>query len=105
MVKQRQEHSAVRWTDATGRSWTSPAQHPPPAPAVRPLPLVVPDEPHPLSPDALAELLTDLADDDPIRYELRTVENDPDDHDRLGRQIDDDDGWGLALDDPYRWAA
>jgi len=102
MLKQRGEHSAVRWTDPTGRRWTSPAQHDPPAPGVRPLPRIPPAELDALSPAALAELLAD-PDDDPVRFELRAREDDRDDRDRLGEQITSDDGWGLALDDPYRW--
>lgn len=108
MRKARTDDGAVTWTDPTGRSWTSPAQHPPPAAAVRPLPTAVPHalSPHALSPDALAELFAP-ADDDPVRWELRALESDPDepDHDRLAHRLACDDGWGLALDDPYRWTA
>ena len=50
----------------------------------------------------LAELLTD-PDTDLVQYELRAVQDEPDDTDRIGDALRDDDGWGLALDDPYRW--
>ena len=102
MTKTRVGAGGVRWTDPTGRCWTSPAQHAAPTPAVRPQPLTVlgPD----LSPGALAELLAD-ADSDPGRYELRATAHRADE-DRIGDALrDDDEGWGLALDDPYRWTA
>lgn len=44
---------------------------------------------------------------DPVRFELRAQDTDPDDPD--WNQPDDDaeqrlaDGWGPALDDPTRW--
>ena len=102
----RDSTGTVRWTDPTGRTWTSPPQHTPPARAVRALPPLPSAEPHHLSPDALLELLAD-PDDDPNRYELRAPDTDPDNpqHDPLARRIEQDTGWGLALDDPYRWVA
>ena len=100
MTKQRLDGGGVRWTDPTGRSWLSPAQHPAPSDVDREPAATV--EQHCLSPDALAELLAQ-PDLDPTRYELRAVEHDPHDVDRTGDAIRDDDGWGLALDDPYRW--
>ena len=103
MTKTRIEGSAVVWSDPTGRSWTSPSQHLAPADAGRPQPHTI-GEPHDLSPDALAELLAS-PDTDPIQYELRTVEAEPADTDRLRDALLDDDGWGLALDDPSCWTA
>lgn len=102
MTKTRVDGGAVRWTGPTGRSWLSPTQHPVPArPSRQPVTAVGPD----LSPAALAELLTD-PDTDPVQYELRAVQDDPDSTDRIGDALrDDDDGWGLALDDPCRWTA
>ena len=104
--KTRGTHSAVTWTDPTGRTWTSPAQHDPPAPAVRPLPALVPADEHDLSPQELAELLA-APDLDPVQFELRTPDLDPDrpEHDRLAERLDGDTRWGLDLDDPYLWAA
>ena len=107
MTKTRVQGSAVVWTDPTGRSWTSPPQHTAPADAVRPQPTepdeaVEPDEPHDLSPDALAELLTD-PDTDPVQDHHRTREKEPAHTDHLAEQILHDDGWGLALDNPYSW--
>ena len=102
MTKTRIEGGAVVWTDPTGRSWTSPAQHTPPAPAVQQQPSRPGDEGD-LSPAALAELLA-APDTDPEQYELRAVEAELVDSDRIGDAIRDDDaGWGLALDDPHRW--
>jgi hypothetical protein len=103
MTKTRSQGSAVVWTGPTGRSWTSPAQRTAPAPPVRPQPMT-PVEGHSLSPDALDELLAG-PDTDPVQYELRSLEDEPADVDGLGERICDDDGWGLALDDPYRWTA
>ncbi len=103
MSKTRTDRGAVVWTSPTGRCWTSPPQHPAPAQVVRPRPPM--GLGHDLSPQALAELLTD-PDTDPRQYELRAVETDPADSDRIGDALrDDDEGWGLALDDPYRWTA
>ncbi|CAA9315376.1 MAG: hypothetical protein AVDCRST_MAG16-415 [uncultured Frankineae bacterium] len=106
MTKTRERHSTVRFTDPTGRSWTSPPQHGAPARPVRALPALPTAEPHTLSPDALAELTAD-PDDDPVRHELRHPDHDPDhpEHDRLADRITTDTGWGLTLDDPYRWAS
>jgi hypothetical protein len=101
MTKTRVEGSAVVWTDPTGRSWTSPAQHTAPA-AARQQPRAAVYEPD-LSPAALAELLAD-PDTDPVQCELRATQDAPD-TDRIGDALRDDDGWGLALDDPYRWIA
>ena len=105
-TKTRGAGSAVTWTSLTGRSWTSPPQHDAPAEAVRALPAIVPAEPHTLSPQELTELLAE-PDLDPIQYELRTGDVDPDqpDHDLLADRLDHDTRWGLDLDDPYRWAA
>ncbi len=102
MTETRVDGGAVRWTDPTGRCWTSPSQHTTPAPAVPAQPRTRPDEPD-LSPAALAELVAQ-PDTDPTQYELRAAaEHLPD---RIGDAIRDDDvGWGLALDDPYRWSA
>ena len=106
MIKSRGESSAVRWTDPTGRRWTSRGQHTPPAPAVRPLPQLVPAEPHDLSHAALAELHAG-PDDDPVRFELRTLDVDPEQPgtDRLAERLLSDTRWGLDLDDPFHWAA
>jgi hypothetical protein len=95
----------VRWTGPTGRSWLSPVQHQAPADAAAaavrpPAPASVAE--HHLSPAALAELLAE-PDTDPAQYDLRAVEDEPDDTDRVGDALRDDDGWGLVLDDPYRW--
>ncbi len=101
MTKDRVDGGAVRWTSPTGRSWTSPAQHQPPAHPVS-RPAVALDEPD-LSPQALAELLAD-PDDDPRQHELRAAATCP--TDRFADAIRDDlDGWGHDLDDPYRWSA
>lgn len=52
----------------------------------------------------MAELLAD-PDTDLVQFELRAPEDEPADTDTLGERNRDDDGWGLALDDLYRWAA
>jgi hypothetical protein len=133
MGKTRQRDGSLRWTDPTGRSWTSPSQHPPPEPAVRTLPglrtLTAQEQ---ADRDAWAELEADGCsrehgcvhdpstpqpatgqdgcahlDPDADRLELRA--DDPfdtplDDTDVLGELIAHGDGWGLALDDPTRWS-
>ena len=106
LVTKRRNREGVVWIGPTGPRWTSPAQHEAPTPAVRPLPVLARiDEPD-LGPEALAELLS-APDEDPVRFELRRADVDPDepDDDRLQARIAADSGWGLALDDPYRWAA
>jgi hypothetical protein len=108
MTKTRVDGAAVRWTSPTGRTWTSPPQHAAPA-RVQPVPCAeAPD----VQPDALAgpdaDRVPDVrrADDDreprsaSAQAGLRADEADTD---RLGDRIRDDDGWDLALDDPYRW--
>ena len=105
MTKQRTHRSAVLWTDPTGRTWTSPSQHQPPSPAVRALPSTVrPEEPDlPWADDPEHD-----TDDDPVRHELRAVDVDDESGpatDPLADRIDRDTGWGLSLDDPYRWTA
>ena len=44
-------------------------------------------------------------DDDPVRFELRSLDTDPDlpGEDRSGRRIEQDTGWGLAPDDSDAW--
>jgi hypothetical protein len=104
MLKTRTEHSAVRWTDPTGRTWTGPAQHQPPGEVAGPLPADMRVESHSLSPGELTELLAE-PDDHPVRFELRRPDRNPDerDHDPLAARLSTDSGWGLVLDDPYRW--
>jgi hypothetical protein len=108
--KQRQQDSAVRWISPTGRGWTSPPQHPPPAPALRPLrpvPTLNPWEE--LDPISLERLLWELdgRPDDPTARELRAPDVDPDDLDTpdlLGDQLRSAASrWSLDLDDPYGW--
>ena len=66
----------------------------------------MPALPHNLSPQELAELLAE-PDLDPVQYELRSIDIDPDqpDTDLLADRLEGDTRWGLDLDDPYRWAA
>ena len=88
----------VRWTDPTGRSWLSPAQHEPAQAPLRPVAAVEQCAPHGLSDQHLAELLAD-DDLDPVQHELRELDIHPDDVEPAV----DESGWGLALDDPHRW--
>lgn len=109
MQKVRGSAGEVVWTDPTGRRWTSPTQHEPPAPEHRTAVDVADpaaDELIHLSPAAWAELLAP-EDDDAVRFELRATDVDPDEpgDDRLAVRVTGDDGWGLVLADPYRWAA
>ncbi len=103
LMRKSRTAEGVVWTSPTGRRWTSPAQHEPALPHVRPLPdLVLPTE------DDLAwdGGRWDDVDDgsDPGTDELRA--EDP--FDTVSDDVDpflamDLDGWGLALDDPTRW--
>jgi hypothetical protein len=110
-TKTRSQGSAVRWTSpGRGRSWLSPAQHEPPAPAVRPLPPPSAHDPlRELSPLQQDEELWWLADrpDDPAEPELRatdTVTDPAEDRDLLREHLTrGDTRWTLDLDDPYLW--
>jgi len=106
-TKTRQHDSAVRWTSPTGRTWTSPSQHPPPAPPLRPLaPLSAPDPLDELSPTFADHELWEHRDrpDDPVAYELRAVDREPTDSDDVGELLTEGaTGWTLDLDDPYAW--
>jgi hypothetical protein len=112
-VKTRLPGSAVRWTSPTGRSWTSPAQHPPPAAPIRPL-RPLPTGPSPwdeLDPITMERELwwLDGCPDDPAGLELRAVDIDPDRTDQPDRQGDaltvGASRWTIDLDDPYSWTA
>jgi hypothetical protein len=109
--KTRGQGSAVRWDTPTGRSWTSPPQHPAPAAPTRPLQalptLSLWDE---LDPGSLERVLWELdgRPDDPAGLELRAADVDPDQHDRpddaLGQRLATGaTAWTLDLDDPYAW--
>ncbi len=113
-TKQRTRDAGVRWTSPTGRAWTSPAPHDPPAIPSRPLPPL----PGPADP---LDQLSRLGHDDELRHndpnsplfddhdglELRTEDTEPeaDDHDPLENQLlHSDTRWSLDLDNPYGWA-
>ena len=111
MSKTRTQHSTVTWTSPTGRRWTSPSQHTPPQPAVRPLPPIVQADPDAPA-DGEPQPDHDDGTDTTYRDELRADDTDPDDIDPndSGGARDPDafltrlsDSWGLALDDPTRW--
>jgi hypothetical protein len=82
-TKQRQRDGSVRWTDPTGRSWTSPNQHHPVHP-IRPVPPLPP--PDPFSP-ADADEERCYAETDPDESEARHTT---------------EDLWTL-IDDPTTW--
>ncbi len=98
LTKQRHP-DAVVWTSPTGRTWTSPNQHQPPAEQARPLPPVQTgtprhrdaDEPEPDDeiPAHLDQLTTTP---DPLTIKPASPTYDP-----------DRAGWGHALDDHTRW--
>ncbi|MCW2613204.1 MAG: hypothetical protein JWN08_198, partial [Frankiales bacterium] len=109
MSKTRGPGSTVTWTSPTGRRWRSPSQHQPPAPAIRPMG-ALPDPVDCGDPDDDQDGSTDLAWLDGTADRLRADDphetgdtDDTDDTDPYDRMAVD--GWGLALDDPYRWAS
>jgi len=90
----------VRWTSPTGRSWTSPTPHTPPAAPDR-------SPPRRLSPPPEDDDGDDHDwPDAPAGLELRADDTEPaDDHDQLGEHIQHTDTrWSLELDNPYLWA-
>ena len=105
-AKTRHLGGSLTWTSPTGRTWLSPAQHPPPQPANRPLrPVPTPSPWDALDPQQLDELLweLDLLPDD-LSNTTVAVDEDVPDSDRLGHRIAKaDTRWTLDLDDPYRW--
>ncbi|MCW2614990.1 MAG: hypothetical protein JWN08_1984 [Frankiales bacterium] len=108
MHKSRGQRSEVVWTSPTGWRWLSPSQHQPPAAAVRPA-MALPEETGQGDPYDDEDASTDLAWLDGTADRLRA--DDPHENDDTDGDRDDpyerinSDGWGLALDDPYRWAA
>ena len=133
MRKTRQRDGSIRWTDPTGRAWTSPHQHAAPERTVRTLPgLRTLTAQERADADTWAQLQADGCtrehgcvvdtaggkrdrrstraaphlDPDADRLELRA--DDPfdtplDDTDLVGELLAHGDGWGLTLDDPTRW--
>jgi hypothetical protein len=104
--KTRSEHSAVTWTDPSGRSWHSPHQHEPPAAPIRaPAPVPTPNPLDQLSPHDLDEELwhLDLLPDDFGPW-TSPPDREPADTDRMrNRILHTDTRWGLDLADPHRW--
>jgi hypothetical protein len=98
----------VRWTTVTGRTWLSRTQHDAPQPPTRSLPPVATgpspwDELDPADLDELLRIL-DGRPDDPVGWELRAEDREPDDVDRTQQQIlHGDTRWTLDLSDPYGW--
>lgn len=109
-TKTRGHGSAVTWTSRTGRSWTSPAQHDPPATSTRPPPPIPGLHPFDeLSPWQVDEELwwLGLLPDDHDGWELRAVDVDPDDVDPYPVDVwgePPDTTWTHDLHDPYLWA-
>lgn len=107
--KQRSTGAAVTWTSPGGaRRWTSPPQHPTPAPPTHAPPVAdVPDPLDELGPTERDEQLWRLADrpDDPAGLELRAASaGDPAEVDVLAALlVTGDTRWSLDLDDPYAW--
>ena len=117
--------TAVGWTSPTGRTWTSPTPHEPPAPQVRPLgPVLVPHPLDLLGPAELEQELWALAPDSPLFdgaapsgfCDDLDPDADPDDHaahsltagdvdsDHLGERIrNGDTRWTLDLADVQAW--
>jgi hypothetical protein len=97
----------VTWTDPTGRSWTSPGQHQPPAAPIRPPPPI--PTAHPLaelSPLELEEELNHLGllPDDPGPFHLPSDEEPDETGDGLRyRLLHTDTRWTLDLANPYPW--
>ncbi len=119
MRKQRLPGNKVRWTDPTGRVFTCPSQHPPPADTLRPPPPLQAPVPGDctLSDEDLAEQLWLLDHDgqdhdgqDRTADGLPWMPTTPDpldqprtDQDALGERLLLDQRWGYELDNPYLW--
>ena len=97
----RTREATLRWSSPTGRTWTSPVPHDPPAPGVRPLPTLPDVRNWPEEHDA-----REPVQDDAHSLELRVqdAEPQPDTTDPLReRLLHSDTRWSLDLDNPYRW--
>jgi hypothetical protein len=106
-TKTRRPRGVVTWTDPTGRSWTSPGQHPPPAAPTRPPPPIPTADPlDELSPLELEEELNHLGllADDPGPLHLPSDEEPDETGDGLRyRLLHTDTRWTLDLANPYPW--
>jgi hypothetical protein len=110
-TKTRRPRGVVTWTDPTGRSWTSPGQHPPPAAPTRPPPPIPTATPlDELSPLELEDELSHLgllpADTGPFTTpaDAAPADEGPPASDRLRhRLLHTDTRWTLDLTNPYPW--
>jgi hypothetical protein len=105
-TKTRRPRGTVSWTDPTGRSWTSPGQHPPPAAPSRPPPPIPTADPL----DELSalqreeELWHDGLLPDDVGPFLTAEDAEPHDSDRLRhRLLHTDTRWTLDLANHYAW--
>jgi hypothetical protein len=105
-TKTRGRRGVVTWTDPTGRRWTSPHQHQPPAAPSRPPPPIRTADPlDELSPLELEDELNylGLLPDDPGPL-TTPADNEAADSDRLRhRLLHIDTRWTLDLANPYLW--
>ena len=107
-TKTRTPDAGVRWTHPTGRTWTSPTPHEPPAAGVRPLPPITgPDELDQLGPLAREAELWHLGmlPDDPDPLGLRADDIEPEQADTVGDLLRSPEArWSIDLADLDAWA-